>query len=551
MTFTQGVVNMVHVCNDRLTSQQSVAADFSMFIPSAKVVDIGRIIKSMNSNKAPGDDKIRILDIKNCNISFISTVTKWINLSIKEGKVPPNLKKAIVKPIYKQGLKSDVGNYRPIAILPAMEKILEKYVSIHVNKYIAKHNIINRNQYGFQAGKSTEALLKVFANLVNSKLNKNKIVLVLFIDYSKAFDTINHETMKQTLDNIGIRGNLLKWFEDYLNNRTMKVQVGSDSSDEHKITRGVPQGSILGPTMYNLYVNRLFQQAERCDVLMFADDTAILSAHTNLEEAVYNLQQDYNKILLWSHDNDLIINCNKTKLMVITTSKRHIKDVNIKSHSYKCLHVGGYKTENCECDSIEEVNTFKYLGLLLDNRLTWAPHISNVCKSLRAYLAQFFKLQQCVNFKMLKVIYFALVHSTLRYGLLCYGHGTATNLKKIEMLNRKILKMVNKKKINWTDHIDHVNIYKNLEILPIEKLFKYIIILQNYYEPLYKTPLRGRYNFRNIKLRVPLSYNNYGERQDQVAIPKIMNTIPSELRNLEKIGEAKRGIKKWLLNDTT
>lgn len=195
--------------------------------------------------------------------------------------------------------------------------------------------------------------------------------------------------------------------------------------------------------------------------------------------------------------------------------------------------------------AVEVVKSFKYLGLIIDHRFTWASHIDGICRSLRACLVQFYKLQYCVGVKILKDIYYALVHSILRYGLQCYGHSTATQLKRIESLNKKIIKIIVKKYVFAGDVKE--DIYRTLRILPINKLFKYVIILENYYKSEYIVPAKNKYSLREVKLRVPFYFNKYGERQDEVAIPRILNSVPAVLRSIDTIGVVKTSIIDWLL----
>lgn len=548
--YSNGVKNVIQECSIRLDIQENICSDRSIFIPNAREIDVVNIIHKMSIKKAPGTDKIRLVDVKKCDNMLIELITKFINLSLNEGVIPNELKIAIIKPIYKQGPRNMFGNYRPIAILSTMEKILEHYISKHVTRYIVSNDIICSNQYGFQKGMSTTILLKDFANLINGKLNSNKVIMALFIDFTKAFDTIRHDLLLKSLELIGIRGKLLMWFTNYLKNRLIKISVGNEYSKEYVVEQGVPQGSILGPTLYNLYVNSVFTRVLSSDVFMFADDMAMLSTHFNEDIARNNLQDDYNRILVWAHDRGLKVNEQKTKLLVITTSKKNIVGVKIQSHSNKCLHKGSYISGSCSCIELEEVKVVKYLGILIDCRFSWVPHVENVCRSLRACLAQFYKLQFLLSYDNLKAVYFALVHAIVRYGLQCYGRCAATHLSKIEILNRKILKIVVcKSELGANvEEVDQLDVYKVAQILPTNKLLIYMTLLDNYYKTEYRIPDRGRYNLRSVKLNVPLYFNKYGERQDKVAIPRIMNAIPNELRNFDKIGQMKKNMKNWLLN---
>lgn len=318
-----------------------------------------------------------------------------------------------------------------------MDKILEKYVLKHLNRYLEAHSLINNHQFGFQKGKSTSILLSDFTELVRNKLNSNKIVLVLFIDYKKAFDTIDHDKLIECLDKIGVRGKMNKWFRNYLKDRKIIVKLNDQDSKEKDLNYGVPQGSVLGPVLYSIYVNTLFSCAKLCHMYMYADDTALLSVHHSIDTATNNLQEEYNRILKWSHDNGLRINISKTKVLCIATSKRKVHKIGIKSHLDNCLHVGAYRTGNCSCPLIEEVKTFKYLGLIIDNRFLWDSHIESLCKRLRGCLAQFYRLRLFLGYDTLKIVYYALVYSTIHYGILCYGNTSAVHVQKVEAVHKK------------------------------------------------------------------------------------------------------------------
>lgn len=546
MEFTRGIEQKIHVCDIRMCKLNPREMNMSMYIPKAKESDIDKIIKNMKCKKAPGDDKIRAIDIRNNKDKIIPVLTKLINLSLEEGVVPSAMKTALVKPIYKQGKVNVFSNYRPIAILSSVEKILETYVSIHVKKYLNSNHIINKKQYGFQKGRGTINLLQNFADHVYAKLNTNKIILVLFIDFTKAFDMINHKILLQTLEGIGFRGKILKWFENYLDNRSMKVKVFNETSNETKVKYGVPQGSILGPLLYTLYVNNVFECIKNCMTYMFADDTALLSVNNNIDEAQHKLQQDYNNLLIWSHDNGLIVNEKKTKVMCITTSKRNIIGVNIISHTVNCLHMGEYKNSICNCPKIKEVKEMKYLGVIMDSRFLWSSHVEQICKSLRGCLSQFYRLKYCVSLEILLETYYALVNSIIRYGLQLYGNCAATQLKKVEVLHKQIIKIIATKKCR-EEIMENLDRYKSLNILPVNQLFKYILVLQNCFKTEYKVVQSEIYNLRNKKLKIPLSYNKYGERQSCITIAKLMNSIPQEIREIEGMSKIKKELKNWLL----
>lgn len=546
--FTQGVEQIIHECSCRTSDLVFNYVNHSMYIPKADVVEVRKIIENLNVNKAPGVDGIRVKDIRFCKESMLPVITKFVNASIDEGIVPEELKMSLIKPIYKQGKPGSFSNYRPIAILSVVDKILEKYVMKHLNRYLEDHSLISKYQYGFQKGKSTVSLLSNFSEFVNDKLNDNKVVLVLFIDYKKAFDTINHDKLIEFLDNIGVRGKINRWFRNYLFNRKMIVKLNDQASKEKFLKYGVPQGSVLGPVLYSIYVNMLFQCAKKCRMYMYADDTALLSVHHNIDVAASNLQDEYNKILQWSHDNGLRINSSKTKILCITTSKRNIESVRIKSHQDICLHVGTYSDNDCNCPVLEEVKTFKYLGMIIDNRFLWDVHVDSMCRKLRSCLAQFYRLKLVMKYDNLKMVYYALVFSIIHYGILCYGNTSAVYLNQVDAVHKKIIKIISSKSIKEVPGIGNQTVYELTRTLTIPKLYKCEIIKQNYYSIEFNNPTQNLYELRNVVMRRPVKNNKYGERMMEVMIPQVFNSIPKELQQLTGIGIVKKKVKDWLID---
>ena len=193
--------------------------------------------------------------MKQCSDLYIHPLTHLINLSLKQGVFPQELKLAKVLPIYKSGNKQLIQNYRPISILPYFSKIFEKVVTNHIIDFLEMHDILYNNQFGFRRDHSTSHAIITLVERVSKALDTGKIVVGVFLDLKKAFDTVNHDILLKKLYAIGLRGNVLQWFESYLRNRTQYVVYNNIKSDTKKITHGVPQGSILGPLLFLLYVN--------------------------------------------------------------------------------------------------------------------------------------------------------------------------------------------------------------------------------------------------------------------------------------------------------
>lgn len=321
--FSTGVNEIIHSCtlsvSDYSVRNRNCATNVSIYIPKITEINVLKIITNMKSSKSPGIDLIRIQDIKHCKNQIAPMIVELINISLKSGIIPDTLKISIIRPIYKGGVHTDFKNYRPIAILPVIEKIMESYIATKLNRYLKTFKIINEEQHGFQSGKSTVSLLENYTEYVNSKLNTNKLIITIFIDLKKAFDTINHNILIQRLEEIGIQGEILNWFINYLKNRKITVMINNQFSEITQINVGIPQGSILGPTLYTIYVNPVFQQIQNCKMYMYADDTALVIANNDREVATRLLQDDFNIFQTWIHDNQLTINVKKTKVLCIKT----------------------------------------------------------------------------------------------------------------------------------------------------------------------------------------------------------------------------------------
>ena len=246
-----------------------------MFFPSTYQQEIVEICASLRSGSAAGFDNIHI-DVVKQSIDIISKpLTRIINLSLSSGIVPKQLKLARIIPLFKSGDQDLYANYRPVSVLPIFSKFLEKVVYKRLYNFLIKYNILFDNQYGFRKNHSTAlALLHLYDTLANAIDNK-EYTMGVFIDLSKAFDTVNHEILLAKLQHYGIRGTPLKWFESYLSGREQFVNFNGYCSSYKLVKCGVPQGSVLGPLLFLIYINDICNVSSALDILLFADDTSI------------------------------------------------------------------------------------------------------------------------------------------------------------------------------------------------------------------------------------------------------------------------------------
>ncbi|XP_059217637.1 uncharacterized protein LOC131994777 [Stomoxys calcitrans] len=378
LKFNENVLKIVHSCSiTTLNANAECIINNSLYIEYATEEEINNILKTLNIRKSAGIDNIQAVDLKNHANLLTPIITKLINGSISESSILNIMKQSIIRLIFKSGEKTDYNNYRPIAILPVVEKVLEEIIVRRLNSFLKKYNIINKQQYGFQKGKNIKQLLGYFANHINESLDQNNNCLALFIDFSKAFDTLPHDKLIEMLERSGIRGLTLRWFADNLSSRSFSVKISNTSSSMLNAPYGVPQCSKLGPILYIIYSNEMVRQLKNSTAFTYADDTAIVVCNKSLNTAIKTLQNELDIITRWCYDSGLIINSSKTKVMHIRPKSIPKSNIHIIYHDTECLHkncnaVSLHDKCNGKCSTeLELVETYKYLGVHLDDGFKW------------------------------------------------------------------------------------------------------------------------------------------------------------------------------------
>lgn len=561
--FRENVKKICTYCAVPLTHSNTYnsSTSVSMRLKKATKDVIYSIIKHLNDKKSPGIDQIRAKDLKLINTEITPVITHLINACIATSSYPDQLKIGIVRPIYKKGSHTDTNNYRPITILSCIDKIVERYLGNEIEKFLSSNSIINNKQYGFQKNRNTSQLLSKFCNEVNKHLNNRVHVLVAFIDFSKAFDTLNYNTLYSKLQDNGIRGPLLQWFKNYHTSRSTAVCINGVLSDKIPTEEGTAQGSILGPTEYLLYVNNMCSIFPEGSVYQFADDTCIITSHKELNEAQFSMQRNFDILCKWAHDVGLVINAGKTKIMHIHSP--YLKSTwkpTITAHEHKCLHSKHQTSSSrllCNCETLEEVNKHTYLGLIIDNRFNWHPHIEHVCNKLRAINSKLSILKFKLPYKILRMLYLSLADSVISYGLSTYGRSYKTYLENIHKLQLSILKTITPKNINKQYKDDYTNLFLHCKVINVFDKIKMAIITEEYnnINTLAKTsrPCHLRALSYLPTFRLPGYTNEYGRRTWEYMLPNVLNNLPSKLQkdiceNSINIKTCKKVLKKHYLS---
>lgn len=326
-------------------------------------------LEDLDITASPGSVGISTRILKSCAAELGPTLTCLFNNCLTYAEIPNEWKVAYVTPIYKgKGSKSDICNYRPISILSPISKVFESLISKRIRYYLEVNNILHCSQYGFRPRHSCELALNTMVDEWRENLDTDNDVVSLFLDLSKAFDTVDHELLINKLKLYNFGDNSRSLISNYLRNRTNQICINGERSKAEKLEVGVPQGSILGPLLFIIFINDMCYLPLMSRLLLFADDTTVYLFGKRLEDLISNIEDDLILIYDWLSNNRLLINIPKTQAMYLSSKKNNI------DLSLHTIHLGNEK--------IRFVNESKLLGVIIDNKLKFSSHISNLCSKI-------------------------------------------------------------------------------------------------------------------------------------------------------------------------
>ena len=288
----------------------------SMFLKPTSVDELSKICASFNASKASGSDDISPRVVKESICCFVEPLCNIFNKSLSTGVFPEALKVAKVVPLYKKNCKQNIDNYRPVAILPIFSKLLEKVMHNRLHSFLMKYEILINEQFGFRKNHSTTHGVLNVSDYIIRELDNGNFCRGLFMDLSKAFDTIDHHILLDKLFYYGVRGVALNWFRSYLLCRKQYVVVDGVESNLTEVSCGVPQGSVLGPLLFLIYGNDIIHSSNIFRLSLFADDTVAVLSHKNLHTLISLVNEEFAKLLIWFPSNTLLLNQDKTKYII-------------------------------------------------------------------------------------------------------------------------------------------------------------------------------------------------------------------------------------------
>lgn len=516
--------------------------DLRLFRPQpVDQVTVILTVKQLQKTNSFGSDNISLKFIKDSLIAIIFYLTTIINTSIVTGTFPAPWKNAIVIPLHKSGDHDDIGNYRPISLLPILSKILEKIIANQLVSFLESNKLLSPTQHGFRPKLSTVTALQVITDKIYENIDKKQISLLTLCDLSKAFDSVNHTILLQKLHLVNVDA---FWFSSYLNNRTQSVRINNTVSSRQAVPYGVPQGSILGPLLFNIYVNDMPKHITNCILVQYADDTQFLHSGNinNISSIISKTENTLKQVRKYFLENGLKLNTNKTQCLFLGTRQL-------------LAHIPHNTTIRCAGSDIQPSTHAKNLGIYLDSYLTFEKHTSEIIKKAMGTLMFVNRNKDYFTKDTRITILQTLVLSALNYGITVWGTTNSTILNKVQKIQNFTIKVADGKARKF----DHVTpLFKELKWLRVKELVTFNLIITVFkYKikeyPDHILPLQTVNNVTNSTTRqqnnlyVRRTNTDTGARAISVLGPKLWNSLPPEVKDSVSLSTLKSKLRKYLL----
>ena len=508
-----------------------VPNSINFHIPLITIDEVTYYIRRLDLSKTTGLDGLgpRILKLASSCIS--PSIATLINKSIVTGQFPSQLKEAKIFPIFKSGSKSDPSNYRPISILPTISKIFEKHVNKHLMGYLHKYNLLNETQSGFRPKHSCQSALIKLTDHWLKCIDDGDLIGTLFLDFRKAFDLVNHNLLIEKLSLYKFSSLSLNWFKSYLDCRKQTIQTESGLTVFSNVISGVPQGSILGPTLFLLFVNDLSLHFEYCLSDFYADDATVHINDKDINIIEHKLQTELDNASTWSKQNKLPLNYNKTTCMVLGSRPR-LKE---------CRQL------NLQADNtnIQNVNAQKLLGLYVDKQLSWSDHIDHLCSVISSKISLLKQLAEYIPTDAQKRFYQGFILPLIDYGSITWGATSKANLERLTKLQKRAARIILKtdiitpsflmfRELKWSSIDDRVKYnkaifaYKALNDLTPS----YISSLLKPMSEIHALNLRSA---DNGTLHIPFARTELYKGSFSCSAPKLWNSLPQTVRDSDSL----------------
>lgn len=512
---------------------------------SVSTYEIHKIVMSFPSNKAPGYDRVSMSVIKDALPCILPILTDIVNRSLLSSVFPAAWKTSEVVPLLKEGDHEVANNNRPISLLPAASKICERVALNQLTTYMSNKKRLNEHQSGNRKQHSCETLHVLTADSVLEAMDAKKLTILVLLDLSKAFDSIDHAKLLTKLQTLGVSRSTLEWFRSYLLERRQYVRIGAETSGFGYLSHGVPQGSILGPALFNIYLNDLSSIPKFGGLESFVDDSKLYLSFpiADVCNVVEQINEDLFNIAGWCCHNSLLINPGKTKLLVFGTRQMLKKLPN----DFHVVLLG---------KNIFPSSSAQDLGLQVDCTLSYDEHITNTVSSCTGSLCQINRVKHLLDTSTLENVVNALVFSRLYYCSSVWSNTAKKNIVKLQKVQNFAARI-----ITGARKFDHITpVLKELNWLPVDSVLKYkdgILAFKcvkglapNYLSERFIT--RSLVHNRNTRnkdgLNIPACRSASGQRTFLYRAISLWNSLPREITDTSSLRTFKKGLRKLLFN---
>ena len=497
--------------------------------------EILHLLLNLSSNSATGPDGISARMLKLSASSIAAPLTNIFNLSISSGIFPSDWKNSNVVPIPKtKSPSSSPSDYRPISLLPIISKVLERHIFNYLHNFCSDNQTLSDSQFGFRPGRSTESALLSVTHSWLSSLDSHNSLCAVFFDLRKAFDSVPHQPLMHTLSSIGLSSHLTSWFFSYLCNRSQQVVLNGSSSHKSHAFSGVPQGSILGPLLFIIYLNSLSDiPLSPSSKLTFYADDILFSHQCNSASDIPLIQSDINSIASWISAHYLTINTSKTKYMFISFKSAAFFS------TFPSLYLNG--------SLLDRVSSFKYLGILISSNLSWTPHLLSISRKSRQLIGILYRLfYRHSDPSSLFKLYSTLIRPHLEYCSSVWDPSSSATVSQLEKIQFFALKLCSK---NWSsDYSSLLHLFNcpslssRREKSKLISLFKilngYMFFLPNSFHPLLPSSMLTR-SFHPRNLFVPRCRTSAFLSSFVPNSCSLWNSLPSHLKDCGSLASFK------------
>jgi hypothetical protein len=514
----------------------------SLHTVQVNVADVEKILNSLKVRKSTGSDNISNMLLKSCSISIAQPLTRLFQHCLDSGKFPDSWKLANVTPVFKRGNKQDKNNYRPISLLPNIGKIFERTVYITLYKHFLDNKLLTWRNSGYKKMDSTMNQLIHISHDIYTAFEKGQDVCLVSLDATSAFDRVWHSGLIHKLRQKGIMGPLLEFLQSYLTNRKQRVVLKGQCSDYVNISAGVPQGSILGPLLFLVYVDDIVKDIDS-NIYLFADDTSLVEHITDPVLTFQKINADLSKLSQWS--KSWLITFNPSKTAYVIFSKKLIKP------QYPDLFL--------ENEKINLKNEHKQLGVLFNSKMTFDNHIDQQCKKAMTRVTALKRIKYKIPRSSQLKIYLTFIRPVLEYGWQLYENSSEKSLKKLETVQREALLISTRA----YQHTSNVSLQKETGVQTLKSRRKYYKTLfmhkhANNKIPEYLSRLipetvqeRTPYLLRNAaNISTPSTSKNYLLKSFIPSSIRTWNSININLRNIESFNSFRNKMRDLYGNPT-